>query len=222
MRNLDVVMDYIKPGLAFYDPKQFEFIQLLEDNYAAIREEFLRLEQHAFIQWPETYLCKKGWEVFGLFAFDNKLESNCSICPVTASILEKIPGMTTAMFSCLDPKTHIRPHVGYASYSERILRVHLGVIVPDDCALKVNGQLQTWQEGKCFVFDDSFRHEAWNKSTSRRIVLMIDIWYSDRTHRNPELYDNLEEKDAVISPYLLSALEEFCNPKNCKKANKPQ
>ena len=36
-----------------------------------------------------------------------------------------------------------------------------------------------WQEGRCLVFDDSFEHEAWNRSDSVRIVLLIQLWHPD-------------------------------------------
>jgi ornithine lipid ester-linked acyl 2-hydroxylase len=96
------------------------------------------------------------------------------------------------MFSCIQPRTHIRPHVGYYQYSNRILRCHLGITIPKDgqTALKVNGQIQTWEEGKCFVFDDTFRHEAYNKSpTTTRVVLMIDFeCKTDPSLRNPDFF----------------------------------
>jgi aspartate beta-hydroxylase len=34
------------------------------------------------------------------------------------------------------------------------------------------------REGECFIFDDSFEHEAWNDHPNRsRIVLIIDVWH---------------------------------------------
>lgn len=58
------------------------------------------------------------------------------------------------------------------------MRVHLGVVVPEGCTLMVNGQEKRWEEGKVMVFDDTFRHEAWNPSFDQeRIVLMFDINY---------------------------------------------
>lgn len=92
LRCLDVLTDYIKPGKVFYDVSDFPFIKLLEDNYPKIKEEFLKLEQHHLVSWPEKYLCKKGWDVFGLYAFKNKLAENCNLCPETSKILEQIPG----------------------------------------------------------------------------------------------------------------------------------
>lgn len=80
--------------------------------------------------------------------------------------------MTTAGFSCLAAGTHIVLHVGYTN---TVLRCHLGLIVPDDCALRVGNQTNNWVEGKCFVFDDTVEHEAWNHGDKARIILLIDF-----------------------------------------------
>jgi aspartyl/asparaginyl beta-hydroxylase (cupin superfamily) len=93
LRSLDILTDYIKPGKVLYDVSDFPFIKLLEENFPAIKEEFVKLEQHHLVSWPEKYLCKKGWDVFGLFAFKNRLADNCALCPQTTKILEQIPGM---------------------------------------------------------------------------------------------------------------------------------
>jgi len=132
----------------------------LEEKFPIILAEWEKLKKSVLVAWPEKYLCKKGWDVLGLYAFQNKFEKNCNLCPVTTSILEKIPGMCTSMFSCLSPRSHIKPHVGYSAYSEHILRCHLALIVPDGCALRANGKKYVWKPGKCMVFDDTYTHEV--------------------------------------------------------------
>lgn len=222
LRNLDILLDWVKKGKPFRDVKEFPFTQLLEDNYEVIRKEFEALNMEQLVPWPERYLCKKGWDVFGLYAFNNRLEENCAKCPETARILSQIPGMTTAMFSCLQPRTHIRPHIGYFQYSNYILRAHLGIKVPTGCALKVNGVSQGWENGKTFVFDDTFRHEAYNKSDELRVVLMIDFRYEgDPLDRNPAFQEASPTipggaDDALVSPALMAKLSEFVDPMNCK------
>jgi beta-hydroxylase len=32
-----------------------------------------------------------------------------------------------------------------------------------------------WEEGRCVVFDDTYRHEVWNDTDGVRVVLLIDI-----------------------------------------------
>ncbi len=156
----------------FYGSSKFKFTESLESNWLVIREELTKLQESNFMPWPEKFLYKKGWDVFGLYAFGKKQEDNCSLCPQTTKLVEAIPGMTTAGFSSLVPGTHIAPHVGY---SQAVLRCHLGLIVPDNCAIRVANQTKTWQEGKCLIFDDTYEHEAWNRSNSHRIVLLLDF-----------------------------------------------
>ncbi|MDX2096491.1 MAG: aspartyl/asparaginyl beta-hydroxylase domain-containing protein [Leptolyngbyaceae cyanobacterium bins.59] len=182
----------------FYDPQQFEFVTTLESNWQTVRAELEQLREGDFIPWPEKYLYGKGWDTFGLYAFGIKLAKNCQLCPKTAALLAQIPGLTTAGFSSLAPGTHIAPHTGYP---DGLLRCHLGVIVPDECALRVADKTHAWSEGKCLVFDDTSEHEAWNRSDRTRIVLLIDfkapdgllssVPVSERSPTKPNLFSFL-------------------------------
>lgn len=156
----------------FYDNNEFNFTKELESNWLLIKEELTRLQEGNFKPWVEKYLYNQGWDVFGLYAFEKKLEDNCCLCPETTKLVESIPGITTAGFSSLAPGTHILPHSGF---STAILRCHLGLIVPNDCSIRVGNQTKKWQEGKCLIFDDMVEHEAWNNSNIHRIVLLIDF-----------------------------------------------
>jgi beta-hydroxylase len=156
----------------FHDPGEFPFCASLEASWHLIREEFLRLKPSDLMPWVEKNLYDQGWDVFGLYAVGKRQDAGCRLCPETTRLVEGIPRMTMAGFSRLAPGTHIKPHVGYTS---TVLRCHLGLIVPDGCALRVGSETRTWEEGKCLVFDDTFEHEAWNRSTRDRTVLLIDF-----------------------------------------------
>lgn len=222
-RNLNLLRDYVRPGVEFYSTDDFPFCKILEEKYPVILKEFQALDLDNYVDWPEKYLCKKGWDVFPFYAFKNKIEVNCNKCPETTKILESIPGLTTAMFSKLEPRTHIRPHIGYYQYSNKILRAHLGIKVPKDTALVVNGKSMGWEEGKTFVFDDTFRHEAYNKSYEDRVVLLLDFLHEcDDLQRNPDFMaasPNRDDDDALISADLIEALGEFVDPQNCKSSS---
>lgn len=156
----------------FYESTDFKFTDIMESKRLLIKEELTRLQEGNFMPWQEKFLYNKGWNAFGLYAFEKKVEDNCRLCPETTKLVECIPGMTTAGFSSLAPGTHIVPHVGY---SNAVLRCHLGLIVPDGCGIRVGTQTRNWIEGKCLIFDDTVEHEAWNRSNFPRIVLLIDF-----------------------------------------------
>lgn len=104
--------------------------------------------------------------------------------------------------------------------------MHLGIVVPDGCRIKINGEEHSWQEGKLIVFDDTFRHEAWNPSRdTTRVVLMFDILCDiDPSERNPEFWEKAQKQkyvsifsvsqsrplgeDSLISNDLLKAISD--------------
>jgi ornithine lipid ester-linked acyl 2-hydroxylase len=160
----------------YLNASDFPFIADLEASWEVIRDEMLNLPKRTFTPWPEEFLYESGWNVFGLHAYGQKLQGNCALCPRTTEIIERIPHLTTAGFSWLEPGTHIKPHVGY---SKAVYRSHLGLVVPKDCWLRVGLEKKTWQEGKVLVFDDTTEHEVRNDSASQRVVLLIDFKRAD-------------------------------------------
>lgn len=156
----------------FYDPETFPFTGKLQEHWQLIRDELNRLQDKDFIPWPEKYLYSKGWDTFALYAFGMKVRGNCKLCPETTKLIGEIPNLVSAGFSSLAPGTHISPHTGYP---DGVLRCHLGIIVPDNCAIRVGNQIRSWLEGECLVFDDTTEHEAWNRSSQNRVVLLLDF-----------------------------------------------
>jgi len=160
----------------FYDTALFPFTALLEGSWRVIRAELDVLTGEEFIDWPEHSLYgERGWKTFGLYAFGQRQPEGCARCPQTEKLVRQIPGLMMAGFSRLAPGAHIVPHRGYEGYSGYVLRVHLGLDVPAGCAIRVGNETRSWQEGKCFVFDDSFEHEAWNRGDRTRTVLLCDF-----------------------------------------------
>jgi aspartate beta-hydroxylase len=99
------------------------------------------------------------------------------------------------MFSFLSPGTHLLPHHGVTN--ARIV-VHLPLIVPSDCALRVGGEIHAWREGRLVFFDDTYEHEAWNRSGEMRVVLIMDCW-------NP----HLSEAERAAAHDLMAAIADF-------------
>ena len=65
---------------------------------------------------------------------------------------------------------------------------HLPLVVPEGCALVVGGERHEWREGVAVLFDDTYEHEAWNRGSETRVVLIADVW-------NPHL--TAAEREAV-------------------------
>jgi len=164
----------------FYSSKEFEQLLFLEESFLLIKNELLELISKNQDTWLNTFpsyvnsVEKNAWQVFTFSFFQMKNTTNEGICPQTASIINKIPGLISCDFSRLKKQTHILPHKGY---SKMILRCHLPLIIPnrEACGIKVGEETKYWEEGKLLIFDDSYEHEAWNTGDKDRFVLMFDI-----------------------------------------------
>ena len=178
--------------------EKYPFLQVLEDNWKDIRDEYLAVatnpDMHA---WPENKIYDGGWDTYGLWGFGIKRKKNCERCPKTTKALEQIPGLAMAGFSRLAPGTHIKPHVGYGKWAQYVLRCHLGLIVPEGCEMRVGPETRKWEEGKVTVFCDATEHEVWNRAATPRVVLLFDF-------RNPEARRRL-----FLNPQLTADMEQY-------------
>lgn len=166
-----------------FDNAQFPWVAEVEQEWTLIRDELdAVLRRHAelpnfqdVVSDVETITQDNNWKTFFLYAFGIPSRRNCEMCPETARILRKIPGLKTAFFSILSPGKRIPVHRG--PYNG-VLRFHLGLKVPEDresCWIRVGDRVCLWGEGQGLVFDDSFNHEVHNDTDEYRTVLFVDF-----------------------------------------------
>ena len=131
-----------------------------------------------------------SWGAYFLWKHGRRIDAHCAACPATVAAVEHAPMVhvraraPAVFFSELQPNTHIPPHHGATNTR---LTVHLPLIVPDGCAFRVGDQTRPWVPGELFIFDDTILHEAWNRSDTRRVVLIFDIWHPMLTALEREL-----------------------------------
>jgi aspartate beta-hydroxylase len=122
------------------------------------------------------------WTGYYFFRHGVRRDANCERCPATTRALERLPLAYVrehgpeVLFSVFTPGTHLLPHRGVTNV--RIVG-HLPLIVPEQCALRVGGEVHEWAYGRAVVFDDTYEHEAWNRSATTRVVLIFDLWHPD-------------------------------------------
>lgn len=156
----------------FYERSRFPFTSLLESGWESIRDEYLALPQKSFDPWVQKWMHGEGWSVYALAALGEHFPHARECCPRTAAVLTRIPGVSLAGFSRMAPRSHIKPHLGWAVNA---YRVHLGLVIPDGCRLRVADETRPWKEGECLIFDDTVEHEAWNDSNQVRGTLLLDV-----------------------------------------------
>ena len=181
--NAERPMLHFYPGLRvepWYDPATFPIVADLERLAPQIAAEAKQFDASSFQDEAEEIGREGRWGVLFFLEMGRRNEANLAKCPALRWILDHHRTLTThaglMYLSCLDPKSRVAPHYGPTNVR---LRCHLGLEVPRGCGIRVGGITGRWEEGKCLVFDDSFRHDVWNESDARRIVLILDLWHPD-------------------------------------------
>lgn len=123
------------------------------------------------LDWSSLHLFKAAQETPFAKLFPRTLEA------LEEADVVRIDGKPMELFfSRLRPGAHIPPHFGAANNR---LTIHLPLIVPGDCAIRVGSEIHAWRQGELFAFDDSFEHEAWNRSSAERVVLIFESHHPD-------------------------------------------
>jgi beta-hydroxylase len=165
------------------DKSYFPWLTALEAAAPAIRGEAEQVLRHVDAVPPMNELSPDhrkvarggGWRSFFLVGYRYPLEHNAARCPETMKALAHVPRLVTAMFSILEPGMHVGRHRGL---SRGIVIAHLGLKVPaqrERCRMQVVDRDVTWEEGRTFVFDDTYEHEVWNDTDERRLILLVQF-----------------------------------------------
>jgi len=191
------------PADEFFDRAHFPWLAAIEAETPAIRAELAALLADGAPGLQPYVAMQPGvpvnkwtpldgsldWGAYYLWKYGAPVADALARCPATAAALAALPKADlpgrapTAFFSLLRPGTHIPPHTGVSN--ARAI-VHLPLIVPPRCSLRVGGEVRSWTEGEALVFDDTIEHEAWNDSSKLRAVLIFDVWnpYLSATERD--------------------------------------
>lgn len=159
----------------------FPQLQLVEDNFDIIKQEFEMNQNIGFEDWPEHNLYSKytgdDWTVIPIFGFNRWNNKILHRFPKTIKLLKNINGLRTIIFSKLGSKTRLKKHKGWKDLSNRTLRCHMGIKIPknDKSGVEVEDEFKQVEEGKFIIFDDSKEHIGVNDSSEDRVVLILDI-----------------------------------------------
>ena len=203
------------PAVPFFDRRLFPWLTILEATTDVIRTEveaLLATDQDRFspyIQYPAgapvnqwaALNYAREWSSLHLWRDGRQDPAVCERCPKTTEILSSLPMVDqpgfapTAMFSALAPNTVIPPHTGATNVRSI---VHLPLILPGDCGFRVGNETRSWRMGEAWVFDDTIEHEAWNRSSELRVILIFDVW-------NP----HLTPAEQTLVTQMMNALNAF-------------
>ena len=181
--NSFVVKSSLIEDKAVFDAAEFDYLKPLEDGWQQIRQEADAVLSDVEAVPPlgdispdhQRLDYTRRWRAYFLWGYGIRVDDHCAQCPITTAFVEKIPGLLTAMFSVHQSGAHLPRHRGV---TKGMLTYHLGLHIPNennDCYINVESTSYHWQEGKFFVFDDTYHHEVFNNSMQSRVILLLHI-----------------------------------------------
>lgn len=182
------------PAQPYLDPGLQPWAPVLRDAYPRIRDEALQVygedgnfDNFVQLKGParmQDFVDGNGpspaWQALFFWRHGQRYDSTHARCPQTSAVLDSIElcqvedEAPEICFSTLLPGSNILPHFGVTNTRSVM---HLPLVVPPGCALNIIGVGEHhWRAGELMMFDDSYQHEAWNRSSSVRIILLMDCW----------------------------------------------
>ncbi len=163
----------------------------LKTSFSEYRREALELAtgrplpaNHEIMPHQRTFFDhdKIPWKMVTLRAYGYDYPDNQAQMPLMQEFLQKHPEVVSATISVFPPGKHLRPHRGPF---KGVWRYHLAYLVEElengvtAAELVIDGKTYHLKEGDDLLWDDTFMHEAINRSDNPRIVLLLDVFRHD-------------------------------------------
>jgi SAM-dependent methyltransferase len=151
-------------------------LNIFKENFNLVKNELLNnieiMKDWLLIDKNDKFY--KKHTIIPIFGY-NKWSKYCINFPITVQLVKSIKNIETCCFLKLSKNSRLDKHYGYNPSSNYILRSHLGLSIPKNCGMWVNGEIKFHQEECWITFDDSKLHTAFNNSNQERYILLIDM-----------------------------------------------
>jgi hypothetical protein len=179
----------------------FEELRIFNDNFDLIKNELfnnIEIMQDWLLKDKEDKFYSKH-TIIPIYGY-NRWSKYAIHFPITVSLINRIKDIITCCFLKLSKNTRLDKHYGYNPSSNYILRNHLGLKIPDNCGMWVNGEIKYHKEREWITFDDSKLHTAFNNSNEERYILLIDLKRPDYIKIGNSL--RTDNYDELISEFI--------------------
>jgi ornithine lipid ester-linked acyl 2-hydroxylase len=177
-----------------YPASEIDIAVALEQYYTSLLEELKILWQTKnggkddlfgdYASYDDKQFPPNSWKKMVIKVWGIKNKSIYKKFPVTSSLVERFPNVTSCYVTRTSAHSIIRPHCGETN---AIIRIHLGLKVPEVdaglCGMQIGSQTVAWKNGKAFAFLDAHSHHVWNNSDHDRYVVIADVLRPEFTGR---------------------------------------
>ena len=128
-------------------------------------------------KWIQGWTGDPGWVNFG-FVYDRQILPTVHAFPHIYEYIRNVSKrgrVSMAGLSWIRPGCSIPPHVDEKHQSDTDNVYHLGLLVPRNCWLDIDGVRVEEAPGKEIWFNDSTTHAAYNDSHRDRVILYVKV-----------------------------------------------
>lgn len=171
----------------WYNTEDYPWVETIQDNYERIKEDYYLCEEYykdkgkdreKDMDEADGYICYNPlWQIYGIKRpprFEYSELPMYTPATWTKEFLEAtVPNLGACGFSVFHAGHETTPHRGIVG---DVKRLHMGLIVPEgDTGMTCAGVTKSWTEGGVFMFNDLEEHQAWNRTSETRVILIVDV-----------------------------------------------
>jgi aspartyl/asparaginyl beta-hydroxylase (cupin superfamily) len=163
----------------FFDNKDLPWTKLVESGYTFVEREMQQIIAHGKKLQPYRFhksaSGKDEWQTLPFISWGYHFHKNKKLCQDTMVLLDSVEGLVSASLSLLEANSVIPEHRGDTN---AIVRSHFGISVPaplPECGFRVGNESRSWENGKVLPFCDAQPHSAWNHTSEKRYILILDV-----------------------------------------------
>jgi aspartate beta-hydroxylase len=120
----------------------------------------------------------RDWRLYVLKAYGVAHPEHMAACPALARIVADAPDVLSASLSFMESGKHVPAHRGPF---RGVIRFYMGLSVPRHAdgtpaaILAIDGTNYRIGDSEWLLWDDTYRHEVWNRGDAIRSVLLLDV-----------------------------------------------
>jgi hypothetical protein len=169
-----------------FEPIKHEIVEYLKDPQALFDYPKYNVGNSPLYQhhWKAVPISNFDGEFISLHSTEQEkqyinfvIQKTKASCPTINSVISDLESksiVSNVFISELIPGSIINPHRGW---TDKYMRVHMGIICDPDCKITVGPETKTWKDGKILAFKDGgvLPHSVRHNGATKRIILSIDI-----------------------------------------------
>lgn len=162
--------NFISDTNCYYDMSYFPELTPIQTNSSKILNEVKNVKTNLWYNWIPGQL-----DVILLYFHGEWVNKAVPYLPTLYNLLKDIPKVKSVSISRLRPGIQIMPHKDWAEVSNKYLRCHFALSVPEKSGTVCDNWVRFYKNNEWIVLDVSRTHSVFNLGNEDRYIIIIDM-----------------------------------------------